>query len=127
MDSAAVFDAACIVFNPLTHEDLASIVLLQLEEVRTRLAEHSITLELTESAIDFLITKGYHEDYGARPLRRAIERYIEDPLAEELLRGSFEETGIIWGDRSEDEEEGLCFSSTKPEPKVETSSATATE
>ena len=116
-----------IVFNPLTHEDLASIVLLQLEEVRNRLAEHSITLELTESAIDFLITKGYHEDYGARPLRRAIERYIEDPLAEELLRGSFEETGIIWGDRSEDEEEGLCFSSTKPEPKVETSPATATE
>jgi ATP-dependent Clp protease ATP-binding subunit ClpC len=78
-----------IVFNPLTHEDLSRIVHLQLSDVRKRIAEKGVTLELDPKAIDFLIAKGFHEDYGARPLRRAIERHIEDPLAEELLRTSF--------------------------------------
>jgi len=76
-----------IVFNPLTHEDLSRIVHLQLSDVRKRIAEKGVTLELDPKAIDFLIAKGFHEDYGARPLRRAIERHIEDPLAEHLLRG----------------------------------------
>ncbi len=75
-----------IVFNPLTHEDLSRIVHLQLGEVRKRLAEKGLTLQLEQAAVDFLINKGYNEDYGARPLRRAIERFIEDPLAEHLLR-----------------------------------------
>jgi ATP-dependent Clp protease ATP-binding subunit ClpC len=74
------------VFNPLTHDDLARIVHLQLGEVRKRLSEKGLTLELEQVAVDFLINKGYNEDYGARPLRRAIERFIEDPLAEHLLR-----------------------------------------
>jgi ATP-dependent Clp protease ATP-binding subunit ClpC len=75
-----------IVFNALTHEDLSRIVHLQLNEVRKRLHEKGVHLDLDQAAIDFLIKQGYSEDYGARPLRRAIERFIEDPLAEHLLR-----------------------------------------
>ena len=78
-----------IVFNPLTNEDLRRIVHLQLNDVRKRLAERHVNLEFDQEAIDFLIAKGYSEDYGARPLRRAIERYVEDPLAEQLLRTDF--------------------------------------
>jgi ATP-dependent Clp protease ATP-binding subunit ClpC len=112
-----------IVFNPLTHADLGRIVHLQLDEVRTRLTEHGIDLELTATGIDFLIQKGYHEDYGARPLRRAIERFIEDPLAEQLLRGAFDGASEIWADRSEDGE-SLTFLTEKPEePKPEVAGA----
>jgi ATP-dependent Clp protease ATP-binding subunit ClpC len=75
-----------IVFNPLTEEDLKTIVHLQLEEVLRRARERGLTLVLDEKAFAFLIKKGFHNDYGARPLRRAIERYVEDPLAEEVLR-----------------------------------------
>ncbi|MDG1985251.1 MAG: ATP-dependent Clp protease ATP-binding subunit, partial [Planctomycetota bacterium] len=105
-----------IVFNPLTNQDLSRIVHLQLDEVRARLAEHDIEVELTKSAIDFLINKGFHEDYGARPLRRAIERHIEDPLAEHLLRGKFEDQSKLWIDRAPDADEdaGLEFLDEAP-------------
>ncbi len=75
-----------IIFNPLNKEDLHRIIHNQLHEVQARIKERGIDLTLEQSAIDFLIKKGFHEDYGARPLRRAIERFVEDPLAEELLR-----------------------------------------
>ena len=84
-----------IVFNPLNHEDLQRIVKLQFREVRKRVADKGAELVLDPKAIDFLIGKGFNEDYGARPLRRAIERYIEDPLAEELLRTSFASKDVI--------------------------------
>ena len=66
-----------------------------LREVRKRVAEKGVDLVLDPGAVDFLIAKGFNEDYGARPLRRAIERYIEDPLAEELLRTSFSVKDVI--------------------------------
>ncbi|QDV08751.1 ClpA/B family protein [Planctomycetes bacterium Poly30] len=106
-----------IVFNPLTNEDLKRIVHLQLAEVRGRLADHDITIDLTPAAFEFLIQKGFHEDYGARPLRRAIERFIEDPLAEQLLRGKFEEQKKVWIDRDDtmnDGEGGLAFLDEAP-------------
>jgi len=84
-----------IVFNQLNHEDLQRIVLLQMRDVKKRIAEKGVDLVLDPIAIDFLIGKGFNEDYGARPLRRAIERYIEDPLAEELLRTSFSVKDVI--------------------------------
>ena len=93
-----------IIFNALTHEDLTTIVHLQLDEVRSRLAEHDLELDLQPAAIDFLIEKGFHEDYGARPLRRAIERFIEDPLAETLLRGEFSGGSRVRVDREKDAE-----------------------
>jgi ATP-dependent Clp protease ATP-binding subunit ClpC len=109
-----------IVFNPLTRDDLRLIVELQLDEVRGRLKDHQITLELTSAAADQLIDKGFNEDYGARPLRRAIERWIEDPLAEHLLRGEFETAKTIWVDRAQKEDgtpdEGLRFLDEAPEP-----------
>jgi ATP-dependent Clp protease ATP-binding subunit ClpC len=114
-----------IVFNQLTNHDLTKIVHLQLKEVCDRLEEHHLLLDLQQSSIDFLIEKGYHEDYGARPLRRAIERYIEDPLAEELLRGTFNDDDIIAVTKEESEEDALHFESTTPKKKKERASVSA--
>ncbi|MDF1838025.1 MAG: AAA family ATPase, partial [Planctomycetota bacterium] len=105
-----------IIFNPLTREDLESIVGLQLNEVRERLVEHGLTLELTAAATSLLIDKGYNADYGARPLRRAIERLIEDPMAEQLLREEIEEMKTIYADIDEDGEK-LTFSTEPPATK----------
>ena len=78
-----------IVFHPLTREHIAQIVSILLTDVRRRLAEEDLTLKLTGPATDFLVKHGYDEQYGARPLRRAIQRYIEDPLSEKILIGEF--------------------------------------
>jgi ATP-dependent Clp protease ATP-binding subunit ClpC len=79
-----------IIFRPLTREDLNTIVDYELRKVRERLAgEHNLELELTDEAKEFLIDKGYNPDFGARPLRRAIEQHVEDPISEEILRGSY--------------------------------------
>ena len=78
-----------IVFRHLNDEDLKQVVDLELGKVRERLAEKGLTLQISDDAKEFLIKKGANTDYGARPLRRAIESFIEDPLAEELLKGEF--------------------------------------
>jgi ATP-dependent Clp protease ATP-binding subunit ClpC len=79
-----------IVFHHLTVEDLKQVIDIELAKVRERLGERSLKLELTEEAKKFLIRKGSDTDFGARPLRRALENYIEDPVSEELLKGEFE-------------------------------------
>ncbi|HUV42114.1 MAG TPA: ATP-dependent Clp protease ATP-binding subunit [Sedimentisphaerales bacterium] len=84
-----------IVFKALTREDLQTIVDLELAKVFRRLTEHGLKLELSEQAKEFLIDKGYSPEFGARPLRRAIERYIEDPLSEAVLRGEFSGKDLI--------------------------------
>ena len=84
-----------IVFKALTRENLETIVDFELEKVFKRLTEHGLTLELTEQAKQFLIDKGYNPEFGARPLRRAIEHYIEDPLSEALLRGEFKGKNLV--------------------------------
>jgi ATP-dependent Clp protease ATP-binding subunit ClpC len=78
-----------IVFRHLNDDDMKHVVDLELKKVRDRLQEKGITLELTDEAKEFLIKKGSNTDFGARPLRRAIETFVEDPLAEELLKGEF--------------------------------------
>lgn len=78
-----------IVFRHLTIDNLKQVVDLELSKVRSRLEEKGLTINLTDDAKEFLIKKGSNTDYGARPLRRAIESFIEDPLAEELLKGVF--------------------------------------
>ncbi len=78
-----------IVFRPLTHENLQTIVEYELNKVFKRLIEHGLRLELDAAAKEFLVEKGYNPEFGARPLRRVIERYIEDPISEALLRGKF--------------------------------------
>ncbi len=77
-----------IVFHTLTKPDLIQIVDLEVAKVIQRIKAKNIHLILEESAKDFIIEKGYDPQYGARPMRRAVERYLEDPLAEELLRGN---------------------------------------
>ncbi len=78
-----------IVFHPLSREHISQIVGIVLKEVTSRLAEEELTLKLTDAATDFLVNHGYDEHYGARPLKRAIQRYIEDPLSEKILQGEF--------------------------------------
>jgi len=78
-----------IVFRHLTQADLGEVVELELKKVRDRLAEHGLKLVLTDEAKKLLIKRGSNLDFGARPLRRAIENYVEDPLSEELLKGEF--------------------------------------
>ncbi len=77
-----------IVFRPLGRVELLQIIDLELEKVTTRIKAKSIHLILDEIAKDLLIEKGYDPQYGARPMRRAVERYLEDPMAEEILRGN---------------------------------------
>ena len=76
-----------VFFRPLSREDLVKIVDLEMAHFAKRLIERKITLEFTQEAKDLIIEKGYDEKYGARPLRRAVEHYLEDPLAEALLKG----------------------------------------
>jgi ATP-dependent Clp protease ATP-binding subunit ClpC len=78
-----------IVFHPLGREHIAQIVNILLKDVQKRLSEEELVLRLTDAATDFLARHGYDEQYGARPLKRAIQRYIEDPLSEKILLGEF--------------------------------------
>jgi ATP-dependent Clp protease ATP-binding subunit ClpC len=85
-----------IVFRPLTKEDLYKIVDLELAEVKNRLKDrHDIMLELGKEATDFLIEKGFDPVYGARPIKRTIQRFLEDPLAEEIISGRIKKGGAI--------------------------------
>ena len=77
-----------IVFHTLGREDLAKIVDLEVAKVIGRIGTKAIKVQLDPSAVEFLIDKGYDPTYGARPMRRAVEKFLEDPLAEELLRGN---------------------------------------
>ena len=76
-----------VVFHPLTRDSLLKIVDLEVRKVEKRLTEHNIKLVFSQEAKEFLIDVGYDKKYGARPLRRAVERKLEDPLAEAILRG----------------------------------------
>jgi len=80
-----------VFFRPLDRNDLTSIVDLEIGKFAQRLVERKITLEFSPEAKELLIEKGYDEKYGARPLRRAVEHYLEDPLAEAILRGEVKE------------------------------------
>jgi ATP-dependent Clp protease ATP-binding subunit ClpC len=79
-----------IVFHRLTGDELREIVELNLTDVMGRLKEKGIDLVLTDEAKDYIVKKGTDEEYGARPLRRAVQQYVEDPLSEQLLMGAFE-------------------------------------
>jgi ATP-dependent Clp protease ATP-binding subunit ClpC len=111
-----------IVFHHLTTTDLKEVVDLELSKVRKRLAEKGLSIELSDESKEFLIKKGSNTDYGARPLRRAIESFIEDPLAEELLKGEFNGKDTIRvsvkkvGDKKQLNFEGLTLKGEQAEP-----------
>ena len=93
-----------IVFHPLTREHIAQIVSILLKEVQRRLGEEELTLRLTPAASDFLVDHGYDEHFGARPLKRAIQKYVEDPLSEKILVGEFARGDEIEVDVAPDKE-----------------------
>jgi ATP-dependent Clp protease ATP-binding subunit ClpB len=84
-----------VVFEPLSREQLGEIAELQLERLRSRLAERKLSLELTEAAKEVLTEAGWDPTYGARPLKRALQRLVENPLAQRLLAGEFGEGDTI--------------------------------
>lgn len=90
-----------IFFRKLNKEHIYSIIDIQLEELRRRLKHQNLTLELTQSAKDFLVNKGYDEKFGARPLKRALQQYVEDELAEILLLGTISDNTRIIGEYNE--------------------------
>jgi ATP-dependent Clp protease ATP-binding subunit ClpC len=96
-----------IIFHTLTQEQVIQIVDLQMKEIAGRLGEHGITIELTDSAQVWLAEQGYDPAFGARPLRRTLQKQVESPLSVKLLRGEFKSGDIVIVDYSEDE--GLMF------------------
>ncbi len=105
-----------IVFHPLKREHIEQIIEILLKDIRKRLQEKNMKLVLTKGAKDFLVEKGFDPVYGARPLKRAIQRYVEDPLAEEILRGKFQEGDTIVCKATKD---GLKFVKQKSEEKAQ--------
>lgn len=103
-----------IVFNSLQREDLHKIIDLMLTKLLGRVTSLGYKVELTTQAKDFLSEKGYDPQYGARPLNRAIQRYLEDPVAEEILKGDLKEGDVIMADYA-GEGETLTITVKKPE------------
>ncbi|MBS1492419.1 MAG: ATP-dependent Clp protease ATP-binding subunit [Bacteroidetes bacterium] len=84
-----------IVFKQLAKESIVKIVDVGIEKLLKRIKLQGITIDVTKAAKEFLADKGYDQNYGARPLRRAIQKYLEDPLSEEILKGNFKEGSVI--------------------------------
>jgi ATP-dependent Clp protease ATP-binding subunit ClpC len=108
-----------VMFNPLRKDDIKRIIHLQLQEVVNRVKAQGLSIQVDELALEFLIEKGFNEDYGARPMRRAIERFVEDPMAESLLRGMYdpERPILVTVDGPMDKAEALSFKqSVSPNP-----------
>jgi ATP-dependent Clp protease ATP-binding subunit ClpB len=107
-----------IVFNPLGKEQLTHIVELRLNDLRRLLAERKITIELTDAARELLFNEGYDPAYGARPLKRAIQRLIQDPLALKILDGE-----VLHGDHvvvdADLKERKMIFKVSRPDGSAE--------
>ena len=99
-----------IIFHPLSKEDLKSIVELLIREVEKRLAERNIKLEVNEEAKAWLVQKGYDPVFGARPLRRAVQKYVENPVSTKILQGEFKEGDTVAVSVQED---NLSFAARK--------------
>jgi ATP-dependent Clp protease ATP-binding subunit ClpB len=91
-----------IIFRPLTHEDIAKIVDLQIKRVEKQLADRKLTIEIAPAAKQLIVAEGYDPVYGARPLKRAIQRLLQNPLALAVLEGQYSEGDKIRVDRSKD-------------------------
>jgi len=105
-----------IVFHPLGKDHIKQIVSIVFADVQKRLAEEELTIRLTEAATDFLVSHGHDEHFGARPLKRAIQRYIEDPLSEKILMAEFSRGDEIVVDVSATEKDKLEFRVLSPTP-----------
>jgi ATP-dependent Clp protease ATP-binding subunit ClpC len=94
-----------IVFNSLERHDIHKIIDLSLAKVFERIQTLGYKIELTEKAKDFLANKGYDQQYGARPLNRAIQKYLEDLVAEEILKGEISQEDTLMADHEEGKDE----------------------
>jgi ATP-dependent Clp protease ATP-binding subunit ClpC len=106
-----------VVFRPLSRDHILSIIDIAMEDMGKGMADRHIQVSLSEDARGFLADKGYDPVYGARQIKRVIRRYVEDPLAEELLKGRFQEGDQVLASK---EDEALSFASVeahKPVPK----------
>ncbi len=108
-----------IVFRPLTKEDLITIVEYETSKVRERIVEQGHVFEIDQKAKDFLIEKGFNPDYGARPLRRAIGTYIEDPISEMLLAGDIDKPSRVTVTHEEGKDHLRFENDLLPEPPKE--------
>jgi ATP-dependent Clp protease ATP-binding subunit ClpB len=91
-----------IIFRPLSHEDIEKIVDIQIKRVEKLLADRKITIEVTVAAKQLLVAEGYDPVYGARPLKRAIQRLLQNPLAVAVLEGQYAEGDRIRIDRTKE-------------------------
>ena len=105
-----------IMFSPLSIEEMEHIVVLQMKEVQDRLNDHNITVQLTDAARSWLAKEGYDPAFGARPLRRAIQKYVESPLSVELLGGKFKDGAEVVVDVDKQENK-IVFSTSAPVKK----------
>jgi ATP-dependent Clp protease ATP-binding subunit ClpB len=101
-----------VVFHPLTEEHIREIVAFQIEHLRARLAERNLGLELTDAALEHVSKVGYDPDYGARPLKRVIQKEIADPVALGLLKGDYSDGDVVMVDAAKDGQ--LTFSRKQP-------------
>ena len=104
-----------VFFKSLDRKDLKQVIDIELAHVRERLEAKGYEIELTDAAKEYIIEQGYAPEFGARPLRRAIERLVEDPLSEKLLGGKFAAGVTIVADAGKDGA-ALVFTKKKPEP-----------
>ena len=109
-----------IIFESLTIDDVTAIVDMQMQEVSNRLSEHGLRIQLTESAKKWLARQGFDEDFGARPLRRAIQRYVESPLSVKLLKGEFDKDDHVLIDEKDGELTFDRLEPAEPPQRVET-------
>jgi len=105
-----------IIFGTLSVEDVEKIVDLQMKEIRDRLREHGLFIDLSEAARRWLARQGYDINFGARPLRRALQRYVESPLSVKMLKGEFKVGDTIQVDAND---EGMVFSKLEEPAQVE--------
>jgi ATP-dependent Clp protease ATP-binding subunit ClpC len=103
-----------VVFRALSKPDLVEILDLEVKKVMDRLQHKKLKLELDSRAKDFLVEKGYDPQYGARPMRRSVEKHLEDPLAEEILKGNLHEGEPVVVTVAPDNKEKLLFTQNSP-------------
>ena len=106
-----------VVFHELLREDIEKIVDIQLSQINDRIADHGLRLEITDAGREALVTEGFDPQFGARPLRRALQRLVEDPLAERMLQGEFKEGDSVLIDA---DDEGVVLRSAEPLDEPET-------
>jgi ATP-dependent Clp protease ATP-binding subunit ClpC len=106
-----------IMFSPLSIEQMEEIVVLQMKEVQDRLNEHNIHVQLSDAARTWIARQGYDPAFGARPLRRAIQKFVESPLSVELLGGKYKDGGTVVVDVDEKEDKIIFHTSAAPAKK----------